>query len=227
MGTNQTTPASQQTGAVGQGDYVVVQGDCVESVAFEHGLFWKSVWDDPENAELKRVRQDPNRLLPGDRLHLLEKRLKLVDAGTEQRHRFRRKGVPSQIHVVLKQGGKPRAHVRYVLDVDGALFSDATNAQGELTHPIPPNARLAKIKFGPPDQQQEIDLPLGHMDPITEMTGVQGRLTNLGYRCGPIDGQLSAATAAALAAFQRDAGLPPTGELDQPTRDALAQAHAS
>ncbi|HUI54595.1 MAG TPA: peptidoglycan-binding domain-containing protein [Bryobacteraceae bacterium] len=218
--------AQNQTGPVGHGNYTVSQGDCIESIAYEYGLFWKTVWNHPENADLRSIRGDPNRLLPGDHIYL-EKTLKEVAAATDQRHCFRRKGVPSQLHVVLKQGDQPRANMPYIIDIDGTVLSATTNANGEIIHPILPNARLAKIRFGPPKAQQEIQMALGNLDPITEITGVQGRLINLGYPCGAIDGQLSPMTAAAIRAFQDCVSLPATGDVDRATRDAILQAHGS
>lgn len=55
---------------------------------------------------------------------------------------------------------------------------------------------------------------------------VQVALTELGYYSGPIDGQQSEEFAAAVAAFQTDAGLEATGELDAATIAAIQEALA-
>ena len=47
-------------------DYPVKQGDSLASIAFDHGLFWQSVWNHPNNARLKQQRGSPNILKPGD-----------------------------------------------------------------------------------------------------------------------------------------------------------------
>src|SRR6185503_16443662 len=76
---------------VGDGEYEVRQGECVESIAFANGLSWETVWNDPKNAKVKDARKDPNVLLPGDRLHVRDLEKKQVDGATEKRHKFKRK----------------------------------------------------------------------------------------------------------------------------------------
>lgn len=56
---------------------------------------------------------------------------------------------------------------------------------------------------------------------------VQDRLAALGYSPGPIDGYLAQRTRTALMRFQRDAGLPMTGEIDNGTWSKLKRIHRS
>jgi hypothetical protein len=208
-------------------NHTVKQGNCIESIAFEKGLFWETVWNDSQNAELKRKRKNPNALFPGDKVFVPEKREKEVSGATEKIHRFRRKGVPSRIHVVVKKEGKPRSNEPYTLEIDGELFSGTTNAQGEVKRPILPNAKLARLIVGEGDAAEKFELKLGYVNPITEVSGVQHRLNNLGFHCGQPDGKMSPRTIEAIEAFQEMAGLPVTGEIDQATRDALESKHGS
>jgi len=57
-----------------------------------------------------------------------------------------------------------------------------------------------------------------------EVLEAQQRLTTLGVYDGAVDGELGARTRVALARFQRISGMTPTGLLDAPTMEALAQA---
>lgn len=208
-------------GPVGKGAYLVQQGDCIESIAAAHGLFWHTIWDDPENAELRARRASPNALLPGDRVHVRERRSKEVPGATEERHRFRMKGVPSRLVLVLRREGEPRAGLAYTLFVDDAPgIAGVTGADGKIDQPIPPDARRGRLVL---PEGETLNLLLGHLDPRDEVSGAQGRLHNLGYACGDPDGELGPWTMMALLAFQRHKGLPATGALDPATAAALEE----
>lgn len=80
------------------------------------------------------------------------------------------------------------------------------------------------------DQQQaalpplrEVDVPQLPPPSYTrrDYTRIQLLLQESGFDPGPIDGQWGPRTGSALAAFQRAKGLPPNGELDAATLDAL------
>lgn len=207
--------------------HIVTQGQCVESIAFDHGLFWETVWNDAQNAELKQKRNNPNVLMPGDEIFIPEKQEKQVSGATEQTHRFRRKGVPSKIYIVVKKEGEPRAEEPYKLKIDDNWFYGTTNAQGEIKHPIPPNAKEGKLIVGKDEDTLEYTLQLGGVDPIDEISGIQGRLNNLGFLCGAADGKMTPETEKAIKSFQKQAGLEETGKPDQATQDALKNAHGN
>ena len=52
---------------------------------------------------------------------------------------------------------------------------------------------------------------LRHLDPTSEISGLQGRLRHLGYPVGPADGTLDPRSVEALRAFQTEQGLEVTG----------------
>lgn len=82
--------------------YVVKKGDCLSSIAAEHGLPWKVLWADPKNANLKRKRKDPNVLMPGDVVFVPDTRERMEDCATEDRHRFRTMRGRTLLRIVLK-----------------------------------------------------------------------------------------------------------------------------
>jgi hypothetical protein len=208
-------------------NHTVAQGDCISSIAEKNGLFWETVWNHPENSELKEKRKDPNILLPGDVVFVPDKQMKEESGATEQCHKFRKKGVPAKIRLqILDDDDEPRADEPYILEIDGKAISGQTDSEGVIEQFIPPNARKGKLLVG--EEQEEYLLDLGHIDPIDTVAGVQVRLQNLGYDCGGADGKLGSKTRAAILEFQQKHELEEieeTGEIDQATLDKLEEIH--
>ncbi len=206
----------------------VQPGECLASIAFEYGFFPDTVWNDPGNAELKRLRKDPNVLRAGDTVVVMDKRLKEETGATAKRHRFRRKGVPELFRVVLQDDqGKPRKGLSCDLWIDGVHRPCQTDAKGTIEEKIPPAARAARLRIGTGPEAEEYLLGLGELDPITELEGVQMRLRNLGLFFGQPNGSMTPGTHDAIEEFQRSQGLEPTGDLDETTRQKLEQVHGS
>lgn len=209
------------------GEHVVRQGDSTASIAYKYGFFWETIWNHSNNAELRERRDNPNVLNPGDVIFILDKEQKEVSGGTEQRHRFRRKGVPERLRIrLLNEHDEPRADVSYTLGIDGNLFNGTTNSDGLIEHGILPNARGGRLIVGE-SQEEEYNLRLGYLDPMDEVTGLQVRLKNLGIYTGEINGQIDAGTIQAIREFQRQKGLEETGESDEATRQQLEELHGS
>lgn len=221
----EATAAPEDRQPVGSGEYLVEQGECIPSIAFEHGHFWETIWNDPANVDVKKARQDPYVLLPGDRVHIPPLRMRQEDAATDQLHTYILRGVPEKLHVrLLGADGEPLAEAAYDVMIDDVWqSSDVTNDQGDALVSIRPNARAGKIVIH--DSGEEIPLQLGGLDPITEVSGVQGRLQNLGYEVDTTDGEWTPATADAIAEFQQEEGLTVTGELDDETLAKLSKAY--
>jgi hypothetical protein len=206
-------------------DYIAEDGDCIGSVAFEHGFFWETLWDHPKNASLKELRKNPNVLMVGDTVHIPDLRSKEEDGATEQKHQFRLKGVPAKFHLRLMQNDKPRADVEYSLEVEGKTFSGKTDGNGEITQTIPPDARKGRLRVKSGNKWEEYMLRLGQLDPADKITGAQARIRNLGFDVGDEDGENGPLTEAGLRWFQKRAGLKVTGHLDRKTSDALEKEH--
>lgn len=200
----------------------------MSSIAMDHGFYWETLWNDPANAELKEKRKDPNILYAGDVVEIPEKRLREESGATAAKHRFRRKGRPEILRIrLLDRFDEPRAKIPYRLIIEGDTRQGVTNGDGELKEPIPPNARSGRLIVGEDPDVTEIPLKLGHLDPITELSGIQMRLMNLGYQCVSSDGELNEETREALRQFQRNYRLEPTGEPDESTKQTLVERHGS
>ena len=225
-GTSHSGNSPQGQGPVGQGNYAVKQGDCVDSIAVEHGFFWETLWNHPDNSELRAVRKEPNVLLAGDRILVPDIRVKEESGATDARHRFRRKGVPAKFKVtLLGPDDQPRANEPYRLEIDGNRIAGALDSDGSLEVPIPCNARRGVLYVGEPDEEERYEFQLGGLDPIDQISGIKSRLDNLGYDCGPTDNTIDDRLRDALAKFQQEQNLAVTGEIDQATRQKLDEMH--
>ena len=208
----------------------VEQGECLSSIAYECGFFPDTIWNHPQNAELKRKRNNPNALLLGDIISVPDKRIKEVSIPTNQVHKFRVKNVPAKLRIQFMLQGQPRANALYTLTIDGQLMSEPearTDSRGFVTCPISPLAKHGKLVLGEGENRDEYSLQLGYLNPVSDLTGAKQRLLNLGYYSGPIDQDLSEETKQAIRTFQASSGLASTGEMDQMTQSKLQQVHDS
>jgi hypothetical protein len=209
------------------GQHKVVQGDCVSSIAETNGFFWETLWNLPENTQLKELRKDPNILLPGDLLYVPDKRPKEVSEPTNQVHKFRVKNVPAKVKIRILRDAEPRVGEKYVLMIDGVEKKrGAIPSDGYVEVPIIPIASEGKLVIGDDDDQEEYVLQLGYLDPIDTVTGVKARLNNIGFDCGKINNELDQVTIEAISNFQGYIRHPkPTGQVDDLTRNALEKLH--
>jgi N-acetylmuramoyl-L-alanine amidase len=205
--------------------YTAGPGECVLSIARKLGFIrWQTIYDHPQNEDLKRRRPNPNVLLPGDRVFVPDKRVELVPRPTEQVHLFSLAPGGCLLRIVLEdEDGKPLAGKKFELAIGGIVQEGVTSGTGLVERPIAVNVGRAELSVwvDDGDPPYRFDLAIGHLRPVEADEGVRDRLSNLGYRYEEGD----ALPTAALAAFQRDAGVAETGEADQATRDLLKRRH--
>lgn len=221
-------PAPEGTAApTGQGDRIVQENECVASIADETGHFWQTIWNDPANADLKAARKDPNVLLPGDRVTVPPLREGSAAGETGQRHRFRRRGVPSRLTVRVLENGEPRAGEPYKLLADETVRSGVTGDDGSVSTFLSALARKVELRVGTGDALTVYDLSPKELRPLNDLAGAQQRLANLDFDCLEEKGRFGDLTRAAVTAFQKSRKLAETGELDAATLEALQKAHGS
>jgi len=196
------------------------QGDCIASIAYDHGFFPDTIWNHEKNRDLKDLRKNPNVIAPGDEVHIPDLTIEEMDKPTEKRHRFRRKGVPEVLRVQFLTEGEPRADQECQVKLGAKTHDISTDAEGWIEVPIPPDAAKAFITF---KTGGKYELDLGKMDPVGTVAGVQKRLENLKMYHGKIDGQESAELNRAIMLFQRVHGLDPTGTMDSDTESKLEE----
>jgi N-acetylmuramoyl-L-alanine amidase len=207
-------------GARLMGHHVTVeQGDHLPALAEEAGFSdWRTVWDAPENAELRAQRKEPGLLAPGDRVFLPDKQAGdgvRVPTGASARFRVKIR-LPKLRVVVCGFDGKPLADTQVTVTVEGAEVHATTGADGLVELDLTPGAREATLEVN----AMSWTLQIGHLDPVDTDTGLWARLRNLGYLVDEDTEQAGAAPDAppdpellafAIELFQRDHGLPIDG----------------
>jgi len=197
--------------------YTVCLGDCVSSVSAKHGLFWETVWNAPENSELKAFRSDPNVLLPGDQLFIPDIEANPVNCATGSKHSFVKKGVPAKMKIQFLLDDDPIANTIFTMSVDKVFWEEGnSDGDGYIEVEIPPASGECKVTLGPADDRYVFNLELGSVDPINTKEGVMKRLFNLGYG-------VDVSEANAISAFQECQGLSVTGVIDTATEACVRE----
>lgn len=203
--------------------HIVGQGDSIASIAEQNGFLWETLWNHGNNGGLKAERKDPNVLFPGDEVFIPEKGQKQIDKPVDARHRFTRKGVPHKLKVKLATADEARGGEPYTLVVGGQVLHGTLDGDGAFEHDVPGDAKSAQLILSGGDEI--INLRVGGLDPVSEVSGAQQRLQNLGYDLGGEQGTLGDKTRAALRGFQDRNKLPVTGEIDGATKAKLQEVH--
>lgn len=125
--------------------------------------------------------------------------------------------------------GEVAASEKYELRADGHLLAISTTTEdGMIDQVIPASATSVEVAFVDRNIVQELHLADANEFPsVDEVEGVQLRLAGLGFFPGRINGEMTAPTSCALAAFKRSQGLPDDSNLDASTRAALKEAYGS
>lgn len=205
--------------------HIVEKGEGISSISFIYGFKPETVWEQPENENLRAERVDPNILREGDVLIIPDLRPIDYKGATQIRHRFRRLGIPAKFRLQFLAGDEVRADIPYRLEVDGQVLEGVTDENGMLDVFVPNNAVRGKLTLFDEEKEEQMDIMFGLLDPMDKVNGAQQRLNNLGFDCGAVDGKPGPKTEAALKRFQMAANLEPTGELDEETKNELLRIH--
>ena len=210
---------------IAAGPYTVVQGDHIASIAADAGfLSWKTIWDDGPNSSLK-AKRNPNVLYPGDTLQIPAKQKREESIPTTEYSTFQTIGDPIQLKiVVLDWAGNPVSNTTLKIDLDGAE-EIPTGGDGSATKKVvdPQGNKLGKLTV----KGYALDLKLGHLDPVEEISGQLWRLNNLGYRAGTATSPADLVFKSAVEEFQCDYSLTVDGICGPNTQGKLKDIHGS
>ena len=196
---------------VGDTLYVVQQGDWTSSIARRFGFAdFMEIYNYDRNRRLRELRPDPNELLPGDEVWIPEGRAEVrVRTWTYEERVWRISvdtGPREELKLVLRDASRqPLRNTEYVLRLGAFEHTGRTDGGGQLRESLYvdllPMADLVLIVAG-----QRLPIKVGYLDPAGTLSGAQGRLKNLGYYDGALDGQINPETRRALHQFQLDVG---------------------
>ncbi len=186
--------------------YVVRRGDCLSSLAKRHGLpSWRTIYDHPNNAAFREQRPDPNLIYPGDKVFVPDVDPTEVPGGTEKRHKYRTRSEKVCLNIKLEDDNGVACEGGYRVIV-GSLDETGQLSNGELSVEISATETEGRLIYtptnGPPDSETTWQLHIGALDPLNYLSGAQGRLHNLAYDCGPVDGLDGPLTQAGVRRFQ-------------------------
>jgi putative peptidoglycan binding protein len=215
------------------GHYHTVQpGEHAARVATHYGFGdADTVWKHPHNAELRQQRGTPDVLQPGDQLYIPDRETRTVKGATEQRHRFTVTVQRARIRIVLENVlGEPLRSVPCELHIGKDTIPLTSNAHGIVEHQIPIAAEVAELVVrdaAAPDGVRRIPIFIGHLDPVTSVSGQAARLNNLGYAAGTGVGPDAELLRAAIEEFQCDHRLAVDGRCGPATQKKLVAVHGS
>jgi hypothetical protein len=218
--------------------YVVRAGEYLTAIAYGRGLKPNDVWNDPDNADLKKLRVNPEMLAPGDVLYLppvVRTWLPLQVGSTNQ---LVAKPPKVELHVVLSDpAGQPYAGKAVHLDPQVAEVDPTTDGTGLLKVLVPVTVKVLTATII--DDGTTFQIRVGHLDPHDVVTGTVSRLRQLGYigderrllaldrpYLNGIDAVQSSLTRG-IAAFQEDQGSDVDGACDDDVCDQICGAHDS
>ena len=172
-------------------DHVVLQGEHLSKIAADHGFAdYLTIWSHPQNLALKTQRQNPNVLLEGDTVFIPAREVREESRPTDTIHRFEVKRRRLVLRLTLEDAfSKPIANAKCELTVNGTLVKLMTDAKGKLEHEIPAEAERASLIVKDPlspINDRPIAILIGHLDPVSEVSGQKARLNNLGYFAGAV-----------------------------------------
>ena len=147
----------------------VAAGDCITSISFGAGFYWKTLWEHADNGQLSELRKDPNVLFVGDQVVIPERVEKVETRPPEARHRFRLKGVPAMLRLRVMKEKEPEGQEREP-DIPSTDQKTLTTEDPEPPNPVLGDEPRAGVPYmlvidgrltnGTTDSEGKIEVPI-------------------------------------------------------------------
>jgi N-acetylmuramoyl-L-alanine amidase len=219
----------------------VRRGDSIASIALKKEIHWSTIWEAPENSELKNRRKNPFILYPGknDYEKSANEGDKVIIPGSNTGttpgnpnqgvNRYVSDAILPEIRIQMKRNNAPIANKNYSIEVsppgDSNVYyrSSTTDQDGFISETMLPailKAKEGKLKlFDLNDENVQINveeyvLKFNDIDPLDTISGVQARLKNLGFYKGDITDFADEELENAVKAFQNSVNSAENGKWD-------------
>jgi Putative peptidoglycan binding domain len=214
-------------------EYIIQQGDCLSSIAKAHGFDkWQTIYNHPSNADFKAAHPNPNIIFPGETLNIPDLEPRDEKAATDQKHTYELEAEPTKLRIIVQDmDDKPFAGKPYKLTLldPAAPLKGTTGGDGLIETDVDPAITTGVLEVfihGETDPPAVWNLLIGALDPVMKKSGHQGRLNNLGFESGQVDGIDGPITQSAVKRFQKK--FPPLavdGVVGSQTRPKLEEIH--
>jgi len=169
----------------------VKQGEHISSLAEKYGFAdHRTIWNHPNNEELKQKRKNPDILMPGDSVFIPDRTIRIEMCPTDQRHKFKTHREPLKLRLVLERFyDRPIADRPCDLFINTTQFHLSSDGNGLLEQKIPRSAENAllvvkdtvSINGDKVPVTFQVPVRIGDLNPLEEPSGQRARLANLGY----------------------------------------------
>lgn len=208
--------------------HIVRRGECIDSIAAHYGVTPAAL--KAKNEELFRSRSGGYVLKVGDVVDAPTvgeaSRKASFSAGGTVRYKATIPSTTLKVKVV-DDAGEPVKSQPFKVVGSRVERTGTTDGDGFVIAKLPVHVTTAtlEVQFPEDEEPHTFTLKLGHLDPVTELSGVRQRLVNLGWL-----GHTTASddeVVAAVRRWQRAKELTVTGRLDDAGREQLVSDHGS
>ena len=204
--------------------HVVRQGEFLDLIAWRHGVAADQIWQHPANEAVRAERGEGNVLHPGDVLFVPDAEQDRLPLRKGQTNAFLARIPTVQLRVRVTDENGPIAGEAFTVEGgDREPVNGSTDGDGVAEFEAPMNSPDLVLRL--PGRSRVFRVAVGHLDPVTEESGVDARLRQLGHLRPGDDPERDRSEA--VRSFQAQEGLEATGETDDATRAALLERHGS
>lgn len=210
--------------------HVVKPGETLSSIALKYGFkSIDAIYNHAENEDFRERRSNPDVIYEGDSIFIPDMSPAKFSIEVNRTNRFT-VSLPKEIlsmHLVFEDDvDQQGANIEAVLIIDDIEYPAKSDGDALVQWKIPrTNTRKGLVKLFLESDKTEathvFEVLLGDLNPVSENTGIQARLNNLGFNCGKVDNNIKEKSISAIKKFQEANNLTVDGVPGPKTLKAL------